>query len=265
MGPSRPDFAIFPALERSLEKQGDNKTDPIKFLDTIALVVVGITANSSKKIPSRGACLSDKIIRVRSLRTSLGDSQNGDKSVFNPLENRPIMNIDVFSTRLGWACAVGTHLRGASAAEKNATLLQLSLGCKTRESALERIRPEYLKAASYETWYPELTEAVQAYAEGDPIDFRAIRIDLAHLTDFGRRVINACRRIPYGQTVTYAELAARADSPNAARAVGSRMAANRTILVVPCHRVVGSDDTLGGFSGPGGIGFKKKLLELEQR
>ena len=71
------------------------------------------------------------------------------------------------------------------------------------------------------------------------------------------------RNVPYGQTLSYAELAAKAGSPKAARAVGSVMAQNRVPLIIPCHRVVGSGGHLGGFSAPRGIAFKKQLLELE--
>ena len=164
------------------------------------------------------------------------------------------MNIDVFSTPVGWAASVGS----------GTTLLQLSLGYKTRRDALQAVRPEYLEDASFEPWYPDLTESVLAYLEGDPIDFRDVKIDLSHLTDFGRRVIKAARTIPYGKTCAYGELAEKAGSPAAARAVGSHMAANRTILIVPCHRIIAANNHLGGFSAPGGLSLKKKLLALEQ-
>lgn len=167
---------------------------------------------------------------------------------------RKDMDIDVFSTKLGWAIAVGT----------GATLYQLSMGHKTRQSALDRICPEYKEDASCHAWHPELTQSVQAYAEGAPIDFRSVQIDLSYLTDFGKRVVKACRKILYGQTLTYAELAAKSGSSGASRAVGNRMAANRTILVVPCHRVIGSSGHLGGFSGLGGVDFKSRLLMLER-
>ena len=176
-----------------------------------------------------------------------------------------VMNIDVFLTKLGWGCSVGTgSAQKTSSTEGDPTLFQLSLGYRTKEQALKKIRPEYLEDASYCMWSPELTESIQAYTEGDPIDFRSVRIDLSHLTAFGQRVIKACRKIPYGKTLSYAELAAQAGSPGASRAVGSRMACNQTILVVPCHRVIGSGGKIGGFSAPGGINFKRKLLDLER-
>ncbi|MEX1224432.1 MAG: MGMT family protein, partial [Pirellulales bacterium] len=73
----------------------------------------------------------------------------------------------------------------------------------------------------------------------------------------------ACRRIPIGQTMSYAELAAVAGSPGAARAVGNIMAGNRVPIIVPCHRVVGSGGSLGGYSSSGGLRTKRRLLSLE--
>ncbi len=109
----------------------------------------------------------------------------------------------------------------------------------------------------------EFARRVQAYADGNRDDFRDVPIALAGLTDFQQRVVQECRRIPYGHTLAYGELAMRAGSPNAARAVGSVMARNRIALVIPCHRVVGSAGKLGGYSAPDGIRMKTRLLELE--
>ncbi len=110
---------------------------------------------------------------------------------------------------------------------------------------------------------PWLVEPFQKYAEGIPVDFHSFEIDTGSFTPFRRRVVEACRQIPYGQTKTYGQLAAEVGSPRAARAVGQVMAANPTLLVVPCHRVVAAGTHLGGFSAPGGISLKQKLLTLE--
>lgn len=80
-------------------------------------------------------------------------------------------------------------------------------------------------------------------------------------TPFQRRVWEELRRIPRGATVTYAQLAARVGRPGAARAVGSAVARNPITIVVPCHRVVGADGSLTGYSG--GIERKRALLALE--
>ncbi len=109
----------------------------------------------------------------------------------------------------------------------------------------------------------ELTQRLLAYADGQSVDFQDVPVDLPAATAFQRRVYAACRRIPWGRTRTYAQLAASVSSPAAARAVGTCMARNPVPLVVPCHRVVGSGGGLGGFSAPGGTRLKRRLLDLE--
>jgi methylated-DNA-[protein]-cysteine S-methyltransferase len=82
-------------------------------------------------------------------------------------------------------------------------------------------------------------------------------------TPFQRRVWEALREIPYGETITYAELAARIGSPNACRAVGGANAKNPLSVVLPCHRVIGSDGSLTGYAG--GEERKRWLLDFERR
>ena len=110
-----------------------------------------------------------------------------------------------------------------------------------------------------------LIKRLQAYANGRRVDFDDIEIDARSLSDFGRRVAMECRKIPYGKTLTYGQLAAKAGNPGAARAVGNRMAANRIPIIVPCHRVLPSGRGLGGFSATGGVELKRRLLEMEAR
>ena len=80
-------------------------------------------------------------------------------------------------------------------------------------------------------------------------------------TDFQRRVWNEIARIPYGETITYSELAARAGAPGSARAAGAATGRNPISIVVPCHRVVGTDGSLTGYAG--GLHRKTRLLEIE--
>lgn len=80
-------------------------------------------------------------------------------------------------------------------------------------------------------------------------------------TAFRAKVYEITRKIPYGKTLSYSEVAVKAGSPNAARAVGAAMAANPLPLIIPCHRVVGSNGKLTGFTG--GLKIKEMLLELE--
>jgi methylated-DNA-[protein]-cysteine S-methyltransferase len=109
----------------------------------------------------------------------------------------------------------------------------------------------------------ELIARLQAFAAGADDEFLDVPLDLAEHTAFQRRVIHYCRRIGPGKVLTYGELAAKAGSPGAARAVGHVMATNRWPLIVPCHRVVGAGGGLGGYSAPDGLAIKRRLLERE--
>ncbi len=86
-------------------------------------------------------------------------------------------------------------------------------------------------------------------------------LDLRGLTPFTARVLHELAKIPFGETATYAELAARAGSPKAARAVGMTMNRNRIPIVLPCHRVIGASGSLVGYAG--GLERKIALLTLE--
>ena len=88
-------------------------------------------------------------------------------------------------------------------------------------------------------------------------------VDLSVLSDFERSVLQTAREIPYGEVIPYAELARRIDKPKASRAVGNALGHNPVAIVVPCHRIVRSDGSLGGYTG--GVEFKRKLLAIEGR
>ena len=108
----------------------------------------------------------------------------------------------------------------------------------------------------------DAARALELHFGGKPQDFSTVPLDLARLPPFHARVYAASRSVPTGAMVTYGELAARAGSPGAARAVGQAMARNPFFVVVPCHRV-GAPDKLGGFSAPGGAVTKRRMLEIE--
>lgn len=88
-----------------------------------------------------------------------------------------------------------------------------------------------------------------------------LAVDLALQADFNRRVLRELARVPYGEVVTYGELAARTARPRAARAVGTVMNRNPLPIVLPCHRVIGSTGKLVGYAG--GLERKETLLRLE--
>lgn len=106
-----------------------------------------------------------------------------------------------------------------------------------------------------------LPARLSAFLAGEPDDFRDVDIDLSWATPFQRAVAETLRRVPWGEVVSYGELAALAGYPGAARAVGTFCAGNRFALIVPCHRVVAADG-IGGY-GPDGAGVKRRLLALE--
>lgn len=106
-----------------------------------------------------------------------------------------------------------------------------------------------------------VVERLRKYFAGERVAFDDLAIDLEWCTDFQRSVAETLRAVPYGEVVTYGELAALAGYPNAQRAAGTFCAHNRLPLVLPCHRVVAAGG-LGSY-GSLGTGFKRRLLELE--
>ena len=102
---------------------------------------------------------------------------------------------------------------------------------------------------------------LERYFAGDLGAIDVIEVAPEHGTDFQRSVWDALRRIPAGETVSYAELAAAVDRPTAFRAVGSANGANPIPIVVPCHRVVNADGALGGYAL--GLDVKRWLLDHE--
>ena len=109
----------------------------------------------------------------------------------------------------------------------------------------------------------EVVERLQRYAAGVPVEFCDLPVDPGISTEFQARVLKACREIPYGQTITYGELAAMARHPGAARAVGNCMAGNRVPLIIPCHRVVRAGGEIGRYSAAEGSATKRRLLAME--
>jgi len=103
--------------------------------------------------------------------------------------------------------------------------------------------------------------------DGEPADLTGIAISHdARIGVHARLVYAATRALAPGQTTTYGEIARRIDpaaGPGAARAVGAALGANPTPIIVPCHRVLAADGSLHGFSAPGGIATKRRMLQIE--
>lgn len=104
---------------------------------------------------------------------------------------------------------------------------------------------------------------IQALLRGEKKSLRAIQLDMSRAPAFNARVYETTRAIPPGQTRTYGEIAHAIGDASAARAVGQALGRNPFAIVVPCHRVVGANDKLVGFSANGGIATKLKMLQIE--
>ena len=111
------------------------------------------------------------------------------------------------------------------------------------------------------TPFGEVIRQLQAYFRGELKEFD-LPLALGG-TEFQLRVWNSLRTIPYGETISYGQLAERIGNPKAVRAVGLANGSNPIPIIIPCHRVIGSDGSLTGFGG--GLSTKKMLLELESK
>ena len=99
------------------------------------------------------------------------------------------------------------------------------------------------------------------YLNGAKIVFNLDALDFSRVSSFQEKVLRMEHRVPYGRVTTYGRLAARVGAPGAARAVGNALARNPFPLIIPCHRVVRGDGSLGGFQGS--LDLKRSLLEME--
>lgn len=106
-------------------------------------------------------------------------------------------------------------------------------------------------------------EGICALLAGEPRDLLEVALDDARITDFHRRVYAITRRIPPGQTRTYGAIAEELGNKTLARAVGQALGANPFAPVVPCHRVLGAKGWQGGFSAPGGVAKKLRMLAIK--
>lgn len=114
---------------------------------------------------------------------------------------------------------------------------------------------------------PPVQEAIAAakrYFAGEEIDFSGFKLDLGDQLPFFRQIYAAARRVGWGRTTTYGDLAKSLGAgPEGARDVGQAMAQNPVALIIPCHRVLAAGNKVGGFSAPGGAKTKMHMLELE--
>jgi methylated-DNA-[protein]-cysteine S-methyltransferase len=120
-------------------------------------------------------------------------------------------------------------------------------------SYLDQIEPDDVRIG-------DLPQRLKSYLNGQRVAFTD-RLDMAHSTQFQQAAWITTRSIPYAETRSYAWVARQMGIPRAARAVGQALAHNRLPIIIPCHRVIASDGSLGGFGG--GLELKQRLLQME--
>lgn len=160
-------------------------------------------------------------------------------------------NMSIFKTHLGWA--------GVAAAEQG--ISRIVLPKKDKKIVERELRGSEEYNSSNPLILKKAVTLLQHYFSGESVLFD-VPLDLRYYTPFQQAVWQAAAAIPSGETRSYAWIAKRIRNPKASRAVGQALGANPVPIVIPCHRVISSTGTMGGFSG--GTGMKKKLLELEK-
>ena len=114
------------------------------------------------------------------------------------------------------------------------------------------------------SWISSIVGRVQRHLAGEAQDFSDVRYDFTRVTEFVAEVLHVTLTVKSGHTATYGDLAAALGQPAAAsRAVGSALGDNPWPLLIPCHRIVAASGKMTGFSGPGGVATKVRLLALE--
>lgn len=132
-------------------------------------------------------------------------------------------------------------------------------------STIERVKTKFPSAieAKAPNEVVMLTKRIRRHLKGEVQDFSNVRLDLSGIPPFHTKIYLALQKVPLGETVSYNDLAAMCGSPGAARAVGQAMAKNPISVIVPCHRVLTSSGTMGGFTAYGGLDTKRQLLQNE--
>lgn len=143
-------------------------------------------------------------------------------------------------------------------------IVRLSWGAEDPEALAEDLREDFplWGVTRDEERTADAVREVEEYFRGRRRRF-SLSTDLTGLTGFQRQVLRETERIPFARTVSYGELARRLERPDASRAVGGALARNPVPVVIPCHRVVRSDGSVGGYAA--GSGYKEQLLALEAR
>jgi methylated-DNA-[protein]-cysteine S-methyltransferase len=163
----------------------------------------------------------------------------------------------VFDTVLG-PCGVAWTARG---------LTHVQFGERDWAATEKRLAARTARATAAEPpdWVAALAADIKRYFAGEPVDFTGVAIDFSALDPYRRKLYETMRTLKWGETTTYGGLAQQLGliGWEGARDVGEAMGRNPMPVVIPCHRVLAAGGKLGGFSAPGGVKTKAKLLALE--
>ena len=161
------------------------------------------------------------------------------------------MSYTVFKTKKGWIGVLGTK----------AGLQAVTLPQTTRQQAVDALGKRVKQAEISTELFKGLERRLQDYYSGKKTTF-VETLYFSEAPTFQKHVWEAARLIPCGETRSYGWIAKQIGKPKAARAVGQALGKNPFLVIVPCHRVIAGDGTLGGFGG--GLEMKRVLLELEK-
>ncbi len=163
------------------------------------------------------------------------------------------LRLVVFDSPIGW---IGISHR-------NLVIERVRIGHTSKEDVCATFRADQIGPSAPDKRERSLIKTFERYLTGEPTDFLSFEIANEDMTAFQKSVVEACRRIPAGDTISYGGLAAKVGRPGAARAVGTVMRKNAFPIIVPCHRVVAASG-LGGFTGPQGVSTKVQLQAVEK-
>lgn len=167
-----------------------------------------------------------------------------------------VQALHVFETAIG-PCGLRWGERGVTGAalpERSAEATLARLRRRAPDAEVQPPTPEIARAA----------EAIVALTRGEQADLTFVVLDYGDASALERGVWEITRAIPPGETLTYGDIARRLGDVSLSRVVGRALGANPIPIIVPCHRVVASDGKSGGFSAPGGVSTKLRLLNIER-
>jgi methylated-DNA-[protein]-cysteine S-methyltransferase len=164
--------------------------------------------------------------------------------------NLDLVHFTVFTTSLGNMALIS----------KNEKLISLDISKDSVDAIINRLLTLYPEGVESMKPFKEIYAQLDRYLKGGRVDFN-VDIDISEMGTFTRNVLLELRKIPYGELRSYLWIGKRLGYRNAARAVGQAVKRNPIPLIIPCHRVIREDGSIGGFSL--GIPIKEKLLTLE--